>query len=42
MSDFVSNYWSFLPYLTLVSFLAVMSILEKPGKTNVQQPSRTA
>ena len=37
MSDFISNYWSFLPYLALVSFLAVMSIREKPVKTSAEK-----
>jgi len=37
MSYFVSNYWTFLPYLTLITFLAVMSILEKPGKRGGQK-----
>jgi hypothetical protein len=34
MSDFISNYWSFLLYLALVSFLAVMSIRETPVKAD--------
>ena len=34
MSHLISHYWSFLPYLALLSFLAVMSIREKRVTTD--------
>ena len=34
MGEFIRNYWSFLPYFALLSFLTVMSVREgKARKT---------
>ena len=32
MGEFICAYWTFLPYLTLLSFLAVMSVWEGTGR----------
>jgi hypothetical protein len=32
MWELTRAYWCFLPYFALVSFLAVMSVRERPGK----------
>jgi len=37
MLQVVSRYWSFLPYLALVGFLTIMSVIEKPGKMDVKK-----
>jgi hypothetical protein len=34
MHGVIGDYWSILPYLTMLIFLAVMSIREKPTATD--------